>query len=160
MKVMRIKINGEALFLTFFAVFFTALLGSFLTYTAVNSEWYTSVKTSITPPNFVFPIVWTIIFLMIFFSFYFSLVSVEEKSKLKLEMTFMLNLFLNVFWTFLYFFFKRPDFAFFELIALWLSIIGLIFMTSRIDKKSAWLLIPYLLWVTFAGILNYLSAFK
>ena len=156
---MKLKVNWKIFFLSFFAVFFTALLGSFLTYNGVNSDWYQFIKPSITPPNFVFPIAWTILFVMIFFSFYFSLMSAKEKGKLKVEIIFMLNLFLNIFWTLLFFFLKEPKYAFIEIIFLWLSIVSMIYVTRKINKKAMWLLVPYLLWVTFAGLLNYLGAF-
>ena len=127
---------------------------------SVNSSWYESIRPSITPPNWVFPVVWNILFFLIAISLYLSLITVKDKTlKLKLKIVFGINLFLNVLWSFFYFYLKKPDFAFFELIFLWLSIISMIYITWKINKKSAWLLVPYLLWVSFAGILNYLSAF-
>nr|MBA4404915.1 TspO protein [Nanoarchaeum sp.] len=52
---------------------------------------------------------------------------------------------------------KNTTFAFIEIILLWLSILYIVMFTRKIDKKASWLLIPYLLWVTFAMVLNYLS---
>jgi tryptophan-rich sensory protein len=155
------KINGKLLILSFVAVYASAFIGSLLTTSAVNSSWYQSVKPSITPPNWVFPLAWNILFFMIFVSLYLSLVSVKKKSlRLELKIAFGVNLLLNILWSFFYFFLKKPNFAFFELILFWLSIIAMIYTTSKINKKSAWLLLPYFLWVSFAGILNYLSIFK
>jgi benzodiazapine receptor len=83
----------------------------------------------------------------------------KKKQKKIVAIVFGINLFLNTFWSYLFFELKKPNCAFFELILLWFSILSMIFVTRKIDKKSAWLLVPYLLWVSFAGILNYLIAF-
>ena len=69
------------------------------------------------------------------------------------------NFLLNIFWSVLYFGLKNPVASFFELKLLWLSILVMIFVTYKINKISSYLLTPYLLWVSFAGVLNYLSAF-
>ena len=72
---------------------------------------------------------------------------------------FSVNLLLNVLWSFSFFFLQNPTLAFIDLIILGLSIIAIILFVKKIEKKSAWLLVPYLLWISFAGILNYLIAF-
>src|SRR3990167_4708830 len=68
---------------------------------------------------------------------------------------FAIQLFLNAFWSVLFFGLKVPGFAFFELLALWFAILYTIINFYRISKPAAYLLIPYLLWVSFAGYLNY-----
>lgn len=138
-------------------VFFIAFLGSFFTASQVNSEWYQSIKPEITPPNYVFPIVWNVLFLMIAFSLYLSWVSSNQKEKKQVVLFFGINLFLNFLWSFIYFGLMNPLLAFAELILLWISIIFLIKTTYKINKISGYLLMPYFLWVTFAGFLNYLS---
>jgi len=70
---------------------------------------------------------------------------------------FGINLILNAAWPALYFGLQRPLLAFADLTALWLSIIAMIAVTWRIRRASALLLAPYLLWVSFAGVLNWLS---
>ena len=65
-----------------------------------------------------------------------------------------LNGLLNVAWTLLFFRLHRPDWALYELLALWSSIAVLIVLTGRIATAAGWLLVPYLAWVTFAGVLN------
>jgi len=67
---------------------------------------------------------------------------------------------LNILWSVLYFGLKRVDLAFVEIIFLWFSILSMVIVCWKIDKRAGWLLIPYLLWVGFAGILNYLSILK
>ena len=123
----------------------------------VNSSWYDSVRPSITPPNYVFPIVWTALYLMIAISFALAYNTVKHKQKKLIIWSFFINIILNSLWTVFYFGMKNLWLAFFDLILIWLSILQLIILLWDIDRKSSYLLIPYLLWVTFAGVLNFLS---
>ncbi len=157
MKCNLNKINWKVLLSSIIIVFLVASLGSFFTASQVDSQWYQSIKPEITPPNYVFPIAWNILFLMIAVSLYLTWINSKKELKKKVAFVFGLNLFFNFLWSFLYFGLKNPALAFFDLIALWLSIILLIKVTYRIEKTAAYLLIPYLLWVSFAGVLNYLS---
>ena len=68
---------------------------------------------------------------------------------------FALNAFLNITWSLLFFRLQRPDWAMFELVALWLSIVLLIVYCGRFSRLAAVLLVPYLVWVTIAGALNW-----
>jgi translocator protein len=143
------------IFLICLAVVFSAgFIGSVFTSGNVNGEWYQMNKPQITPPNFVFPIVWNILFFLIALSLFFAWTKAKKGEKKKVALVFALNLILNVLWSILFFGLRRPDFAFADLILLWATIILMIFVAGRIDKKAGWLLAPYLLWVTFAGILN------
>lgn len=72
---------------------------------------------------------------------------------------FGINFVLNIFWSFTFFGEQNVSGAFVVLIALWLSIISMIYVAGKVDKKAGWLLVPYLAWVTFAGYLNYLIVF-
>lgn len=153
------KINWKILIVSFAVVYLSAFIGSLLTSGNVKGDWYESIRQSITPPNWVFPVVWNILFFLIAFSLYIAWIKSNKQQKRKVAIIFGTNLLLNALWSFLFFTLKNPLAAFFELIILWVSIISMIFVTWKINKKSAWLLIPYLLWVSFAGILNYLIAF-
>jgi tryptophan-rich sensory protein len=158
------KISWKFLILSFVVVYAVAFAGGVFTSKGVNSFWYLTVKPSITPPNWVFPVVWNILFFLIAVSLYLVLVHKENKkgksARLKAEIAFSINLVLNFLWSFLYFYLRNPTLAFFDLILMWLSIAAMIYFSYKISKKTAWLLVPYLLWVAFAGVLNYLSAFK
>jgi tryptophan-rich sensory protein len=68
---------------------------------------------------------------------------------------FALNGFLNITWSLIFFRMQRPDWAFIELILLWLSILVLIIYCVRFSRSAAALLVPYLAWVSFAGALNW-----
>jgi len=155
------KINWNNLIVSFFVVFTTAFLGSSFTSKGVQSFWYWTVRPSITPPSWVFIVVWGILFFLIFISLYLSLTNAKDKKiSSKVELVFGINLILNFLWSFLFFGLRNPLFAFADLIFLWLSIFAMIFVTKKINQKASWLLIPYLLWVSFAGVLNYLSLFR
>ncbi len=152
------KIDWKLFITCLVIVYSVAIIGSLLTMNNVNSSWYESIRPSITPPNFVFPIIWNILFFLITFSLYFALSSVKNKKLgLKLKLAFGINLLLNVSWSFFYFYLQNPALAFIDLIILLASIIFMIYITRKINKKSAWLLVPYLVWIIFAGLLNYLS---
>jgi tryptophan-rich sensory protein len=68
---------------------------------------------------------------------------------------FALNGFLNILWSLIFFRMQRPDWAFAELLLLWLSVGALMLYCRRLSRLSAWLLLPYLIWVTAAGVLNW-----
>jgi len=154
------RTNKFAVFLAcIIIVYIAAGIGNIFTSGNVNSAWYQSIKPSITPPNFVFPIAWNILFLLITCSLFFAWINSNKKEKKKISLLFAVNLILNILWSFLFFFLQMPAFAFFELILFWFSILFLVIGLWKISKISSWLLIPYLLWVSFASILNYLSAF-
>lgn len=154
------KIDWKILISSFLFIFLSAFIGSVFISSQVNSDWYKEISPSITPPNWVFSVVWTILFFLIASSFYFSLTNVKDRVlKLNVKIIFGVNLFLNISWSFLFFYLQEPLFAFFDLILLWVSILIMISVTWRISRLSSWLLVPYSLWVGFAGIINYLIIF-
>jgi tryptophan-rich sensory protein len=154
------KINWQILIVSLVVVYAIALIGSIFTSSSVNSQWYQNIKPGITPPNWVFPVVWNILFFLIAVSLYLSWINAKKKAdKKKIVLIFGINLVLNTFWSILYFGLKNPGAAFYELILLWISILTMIFVTYKINKLASYLLIPYFAWVSFAGVLNYLSVF-
>jgi len=127
-------------------------LGSLFTITSTGS-WYSEiVKPEFNPPNAVFGPVWTTLYLLIGISLYLVLIS--KKPKKTALYLFFTQLVLNTLWSILFFGLQNPLFAFIEIIILWISILLTIIYFYRINKKAAYLLIPYILWVTFAAILN------
>ncbi len=150
------KIKYKVLIICLVIVYSIAFIGSLFTSGNTDSEWYISNKPSITPPNYFFPIAWNILFFLIALSLYFVWIKSKKKQKPNIATIFGINLILNVLWSFLFFKLQQPFWAFVDLIALWISICGMVYIAHHIDKKSGWLLVPYLLWVSFAGILNYL----
>ena len=153
---MKRKINFKVLVICLLFVYGIAFIGSIFTSGNTNSMWYLENKPVITPPNYVFPIVWNILFFLIALSLYFAWVNSNKKQKKKVALVFGINLFLNVLWSFLFFGLQKPLWAFFDLLLLLATIILMIFVTGKIDKKASYLLIPYFVWVCFAGVLNWL----
>ncbi len=151
------KIKWSVLIASLLIVYGVAAIGSLFTSQETNSSWYQSIRPSITPPNWVFPIVWNILFFLIGISLYFAWTNSKNKDKFKISIVFGINFLLNILWSVLYFGIKNPEVAFYEIIFLLLSIVLMIYVTSKVSKKSAYLLVPYLLWVSFASVLNYLS---
>jgi tryptophan-rich sensory protein len=132
-----------------------AVLGSLFT---DIGAWYYSIRPALTPPNWVFPIVWNILFFLIALSLYFAWNACEKKKKkCNILFFFGLNFLFNVLWTFFYFTLQNPLLAFFDILLLLATIIILIIKLRKISVVSSSLLIPYLAWVMFASILNLLS---
>lgn len=151
------RIHWNVLIVCLLVTYGAGLLGSLAMGDAAQSAWYASVKPSITPPAIVFPIVWNILFFLIALSLYFAWNASRGKDRRRVALIYGINLIANVLWTVFYFKLHRPDYAFFDIIIVWLSIANAMFLTWDIDRKASWLLLPYLLWVTFASVLNWLS---
>lgn len=153
------KVNFKVLVISLVIVFGVGFIGSLFTSGNTSGDWYDSIRPSITPPSFVFPIVWNILFFLIALSLYFVWVGSKKKDKNKIIIIYGLNFVLNIFWSFLYFYLKRPDYALIEIFVLFISIISMVVLAWKIDKKASVLLWPYLVWVGFASVLNWLSVF-
>jgi translocator protein len=156
---MKKRINWKVLIISLVIIYAVAFIGSLFTSPNTNTEWYNSIKPSITPPNYVFPIVWNILFFLIAISLYISWTNSNKNQKEKIALVFGINFVLNILWSVLYFGMQNPLLAFYEIIFLEISIFSMIYTTYKINKASSYLLIPYFIWVGFAMILNYLSTF-
>lgn len=109
----------------------------------------------LSPPGWLFPIVWTILYILMGTAYYLVNNSGGNiKVIAEANTVYALQLIANFIWPVLFFGFGWYFFAFIWLIVLWILILVTIFMFRRVSKKAAILLIPYLLWVTFAGYLN------
>lgn len=129
-------------------------------FTAPNiPTWYAGlVKPFFSPPNWLFAPVWTLLFLLMGIALYLIWEKKEkifkEKRKVALGL-FGIQFVFNVLWSFLFFGLKNPFLGFVGILLLWISIVLTIMAFYKVDKKAAYLLIPYILWVSFAGILNF-----
>lgn len=129
-------------------------LGSLLTTPSIDS-WYALLnKPSFNPPNAIFGPVWTGLFILMGLALFLVLKSSRRSTRAAL-ISFFVQLFLNIGWSALFFYWHSPFLAFLEIIILWLAIAVNIFFFSRSSKIAAWLLVPYLAWVSFAAFLNY-----
>ena len=109
----------------------------------------------LSPPGWAFPVVWTILYLaMGYASYRIAQTNASKQARQKALLVYGIQLFLNFLWPIVFFGMHRYLAAFFLLIALWLMIFLTIHLFSKPDSTAADLLIPYLLWVTFALYLN------
>lgn len=112
-------------------------------------------KPPLTPPAWVFPVVWTALYLMMGLASYLVSEAGGPRDAISAALTvYACQLALNFFWPLLFFRFALYLFAFFWLIALWLAVLAAFAFFHKLDKTAGKLLLPYLLWVTFAGYLN------
>ena len=124
------------------------LSGGMESYKVVN-------QPPLSPPGWVFPVVWTVLYLLMGEASYRVLTSGAEPDRIKKALTaYGVQLFLNFLWPLVFFGGQLYLAAFFILIALWVGIFITMRRFSRINETAGDLLIPYLLWVTFAGYLN------
>ena len=134
---------------------FAGILGSLFT-TPVIDTWYAGLeKPWFTPPDFVFAPVWTALFVLMGISLYLILVSGKKKIGLGVSF-FGLQLVLNALWSMLFFGLQNPYMAFLEIVFLWVVILATIWQFSKHSLLAGWLLVPYGVWVAFAGLLNYM----
>lgn len=118
--------------------------------------WYRALrKPSFQPPDWLFGPAWTLIFTLAAVSAATAWRSMETaRGRGMVAVLFLFNIVLNILWSVLFFALKRPDHALIEVTFLWASIAALIFVLWRRSPLAAWLLVPYLAWVTFASLLN------
>lgn len=133
----------------------TGFIGSFLTMDSVNT-WYANLsKPSFNPPDWTFGVVWPILYVMMgvaaFLIWRKGIGSRQVKIALGL---FVVQLVLNGIWTPIFFGLHMMGLALAEIILLWLAILATIVAFWRISKRAACLLMPYILWVSFAVALN------
>lgn len=125
------------------------LLGTYFTISAIPTWYATLNKPSFSPPNFLFGPVWLILYTLMGISLYLIW------SKRKVPSVFWVQLFLNALWTPVFFGLKNPFLGLLIILALVISILLTIKEFLKINKTSAFLLAPYLAWVSFATLLNY-----
>lgn len=120
------------------------------------SEQYSQfTQPPLAPPGWVFPVVWTVLYLLMGWASYRIVVApVSRQEKVLPLVLYGLQLAVNFLWPILFFRYGLFLSAFFLLIALWILILLTIRFFSRIDERAGDLLLPYILWVTFAGYLN------
>jgi tryptophan-rich sensory protein len=128
----------------------------FFTATGTGSWYQTIQKPSWNPPGWIFGPVWTTLYIMMGIALFLVWRSgaAEELKKTAITL-FAIQLVLNFFWSFIFFKMEQPGWAFAEIITMWLFILLTIFAFAKVNTTAAWLLVPYISWVSFASILNY-----
>ena len=124
--------------------------------TAGNMDLYSQiVQPPLAPPPWLFPVVWTVLFIFMGISSAMIFTSDAPKRDVNNALTvYGINLFLNFFWSIIFFNMRAYFFAFIWLIALWITILVMIIKFIKIKPVAGYIQIPYLIWVTFAGYLN------
>ena len=113
-------------------------------------------KPSLSPPGWVFPVVWTILYILMGIASYIVLTSGQSQYKIKMALAvYLIQLAFNFVWPIIFFNAQKYLLAFVWLIILWVLILITTVLFGNISKTAGKLMIPYLLWVTFAGYLNY-----
>lgn len=143
-----------AIFVAFIAVpLLIGGAGGFVTAKAIPG-WYSELrKPSWNPPNWIFGPVWTLLYLMMGTASW--LVWREVGSRENWVAFYGAQLFLNAIWSWVFFGWRRLNFALVNIILLWLAIVACTVVFWRISVLAGAMLIPYLLWVSFASALNY-----
>ena len=117
--------------------------------------WYASLnRPSFNPPNWVFGPVWTSLYMLLGISFFLIWKEKASKERDLATKVFSIQMLLNFAWSFLFFYFNLIGVALIEIILLLISIAAMIYLFYKIKPFAAYLNIPYLLWVSFATILN------
>ncbi len=116
-------------------------------------EWYQGLeKPSWNPPSWVFGPVWTLLYILMGIAVWLVW---KERGFSTGVYLFIAQLVLNAVWSWLFFGLNRPDLAFYEIVVLWLLILLTMMVFWRVRPAAGALFIPYLLWVSFASVLNH-----
>jgi len=131
-------------------------IGSVFTVSSLENWYLLLEKPAFTPPSWVFFPAWVTLYTLMGISFYLVWEKGLERPGVKMALlVFGIQLGLNALWSFLFFGLKSPYYAFVEIILLWLAIFLTILKFREISKIASYLLLPYILWVSFAMLLNY-----
>lgn len=133
------------------------IVGSIFTTPAIPT-WYAGLrKPDFAPPNWVFGPVWTTLYLLMGISLFTVWNAGFDKATVRRSVAaFSVQLVLNILWSYLFFGLRSPLLGLVGIIAMWIAIASTIVFFQKVSKTAAFLFIPYLLWVSFAGYLNYL----
>ncbi|MBC7606234.1 MAG: tryptophan-rich sensory protein [Burkholderiales bacterium] len=131
-------------------------LSGIVTRSSVQTWFPTLVKPSFNPPAWLFAPVWSLLYIMmgIAAGLVWSRIDVEKEAVRKALLFFIIQLVLNALWSLLFFGLKNPLLAMIEIVLLWLMIYETYVKFGKIDKIAGYLFVPYLLWVSFAAVLN------
>jgi tryptophan-rich sensory protein len=131
-------------------------LGGFFTSSAVKGWYALANKPSFNPPNWIFAPVWTLLYLLMGIALYLVWKSDTAQGLKRMAIgLFAIQLVLNFFWSIIFFYAHQPGWAFVEIIVLWTMILLTILWFGKISPTAAWLLVPYISWVSFASVLNF-----
>lgn len=146
------KINFKKLIIIIIVTF---IVGSFFSwFTMNNMDTFKELAKPINVPGILFPIVWSILYLLMSISCYIVSES-GDKDKNKALIWYGVQLIINSLWSLIFFGFGAYLFAFIWIILLLIMVIIMVYKFYKIDKRAAYLNIPYILWIIFAAYLNF-----
>jgi tryptophan-rich sensory protein len=149
------KINFKKLIISLSLPFLAGFIGSYSTTPSIPT-WYAGLnKPSFNPPNWLFGPVWTLLYILIGFSFYLVWNKKTKKDKSQAYYYYFAQLILNSMWSIVFFGMKEIGYALIVISILWFLILKTVLFFKKINKTASKLLIPYILWVSFAAILNF-----
>lgn len=148
------KINILKLFIAIFICQMAGFIGAIFTTSSIPTWYATLNKPFFSPPNSVFGPVWTALFTLMGIALYIVWQKKTKLKKIHALQIFTIQLILNTLWSILFFGFQSPALAFIEILFLWAFIALSIKTFYKISKTAGYLLVPYILWVSFATLLN------
>ena len=149
------RINFFKLIVSLIICQLAGFVGSLFTTPAIPG-WYASLqKPTFTPPSWVFSPVWIFLYVLMGVALYLIWQAGSGKEAKMALVLFVLQLILNMLWSVIFFGLKSPMWAFVEIIILGLAILLTILKSLKVSKEAGYLLLPYLIWVGFAAVLNY-----
>lgn len=132
------------------------IIGAVFTTSAITTWYADLVRPEFAPPNWVFGPVWTALYALMGVAIFLIWRAGWERRDVKIaSVIFAVQLVLNTLWSIIFFGFRSPGLAFIEIVILWIAILATIIAFAKISRLSAWLLAPYILWVSFAAYINF-----
>ncbi|MBP7700010.1 MAG: TspO/MBR family protein [Euryarchaeota archaeon ADurb.BinA087] len=131
------------------------LLGSLFTTTGPGSWYSTLIKPAFNPPSWIFAPVWTLLYILMGISLYLVIMEGMKGRDVRIPLLiFAIQLILNILWSYAFFGLESTFFGLLVILILWISIVATMILFYPVRKAAAWLLVPYILWVSFATILT------
>jgi tryptophan-rich sensory protein len=156
LKNLKENINRKLLIKNLTIPLLVGLISGFATKSANEDFRATAIQPFFTPPPWVFPVVWTILYILMGVSAYLIETSnYNTGKKNRALITYYISLFFNFFWSFIFFTFRQYLFAFIWLLVLLALVLTYTVKYFKINKTAGLLNIPYIVWLVFAGIINF-----
>lgn len=131
-------------------------IATFFTTSGVNGWYAIANKPTFNPPNWFFAPVWMALYIMMGIALFLVWKSEADKALKQASLIlFAVQLVVNFLWSFIFFYAKQPGWAFADIIVMWLAILFTIALFEKISSTAAWLLVPYIFWISFASLLNF-----
>ena len=144
------------LFISLAITLLVGVVAALFTATGVNGWYAVANKPSFNPPNWVFAPVWTALYMMMGIALWLVWKKDGVKTGRRTALIlFVIQLLLNFAWSFIFFYAHQPGWAFAEILLMWVAIMLTIIWFGKVSPAAAWLLVPYIWWVSFASLLNF-----